>query len=229
MSLTDEQIATIVRWVDAGAPMGDPKDMPAGQTVARRERMESGQGTGPAGSGDQVRSLHHGGASSGCLVAADFEYSGHGAALGARRRDPARNAAGRKITHHAVAYLVQDDPSSLAPGQRLPTCGARSFLMEWAIGKGYDLYRPDTGKLMLPGSQISWDVHIHAVGEEIRDNVELGIWLYPKGQEPKHRTYLTGFQAAARLQIFRQLADAGRPQHRYRAEFAYRRPTITRC
>src|SRR5438093_7430058 len=28
-SLTDEQIATIVRWVDAGAPQGDPKDMPA--------------------------------------------------------------------------------------------------------------------------------------------------------------------------------------------------------
>ena len=27
-SLTDAQIATIVRWVDAGAPMGDPKDMP---------------------------------------------------------------------------------------------------------------------------------------------------------------------------------------------------------
>ena len=48
------------------------------------------------------------------------------------------------------------------------------MLMEWAIGKGYDLYRPDTGKLLLPGSQISWDVHIHAVGEEIRDNVELG-------------------------------------------------------
>ena len=27
-SLSDEQIATIVRWVDSGAPMGDPKDMP---------------------------------------------------------------------------------------------------------------------------------------------------------------------------------------------------------
>jgi hypothetical protein len=104
-------------------------------------------------------------------------------------------AAGRKITHHAVAYLVQDDPSSLAPGAGDADLGARSFLMEWAIGKGYDLYRPDTGKLLLPGSQISWDVHIHAVGEEIRDNVELGIWLYPKGQEPTHRTYLTGFQA----------------------------------
>ena len=28
-SLTDEQIALITRWADAGAPQGDPKDMPA--------------------------------------------------------------------------------------------------------------------------------------------------------------------------------------------------------
>src|ERR1700734_2077934 len=29
ISLSDEQISTIIRWVDAGAPLGDPKDMPA--------------------------------------------------------------------------------------------------------------------------------------------------------------------------------------------------------
>src|SRR5262249_1557827 len=29
MALADQQIDTIVRWVDAGAPMGDAKDMPA--------------------------------------------------------------------------------------------------------------------------------------------------------------------------------------------------------
>src|SRR5277367_4943879 len=29
ISLSDSQIATIVHWVDAGAPQGDPKDMPA--------------------------------------------------------------------------------------------------------------------------------------------------------------------------------------------------------
>src|SRR5215472_14362203 len=27
-SLSEEQIATLVRWVDSGAPQGDPKDMP---------------------------------------------------------------------------------------------------------------------------------------------------------------------------------------------------------
>ena len=35
-SLTDEQIATIVKWVDAGAPQGDPKDMPAPRSWPRR-------------------------------------------------------------------------------------------------------------------------------------------------------------------------------------------------
>src|SRR5580693_7346928 len=29
LSLSDDQIATVVKWVDAGAPQGDPKDMPA--------------------------------------------------------------------------------------------------------------------------------------------------------------------------------------------------------
>src|SRR5262245_8577956 len=31
-SLSDEQIDTILRWVAAGAPQGDPKDMPAPKT-----------------------------------------------------------------------------------------------------------------------------------------------------------------------------------------------------
>jgi len=65
--------------------------------------------------------------------------------------------------------------------------------MEWAIGKGYDLYRPGTGKLLLPGEKISWDEHIHAVGEEITAGSEIGIWLYKKGEEPSKRSYLIGF------------------------------------
>jgi hypothetical protein len=38
-------------------------------------------------------------------------------------------------------------------------------------------------------------MHYHAVGEEIRDHAELGIYFYPKGQEPKYRTHLTLFAA----------------------------------
>src|SRR5437762_763123 len=41
-SLTDEQVDTIVRWVDAGAPMGDPKDKIG--RASCRERVESWAG-----------------------------------------------------------------------------------------------------------------------------------------------------------------------------------------
>ncbi len=46
---------------------------------------------------------------------------------------------------------------------------------------------------MLPGSKIVWEMHYHAVGEEITDHVELGVYFYPKGQEPKHREVLALF------------------------------------
>ena len=35
-SLTDEEIATIAAWVDAGAPRGNPADMPPLRAVRRR-------------------------------------------------------------------------------------------------------------------------------------------------------------------------------------------------
>src|SRR6185295_3135359 len=59
--------------------------------------------------------------------------------------------------------------------------------------------RPNTGKLLLPGSKIWWELHLHAVGEEIRDHAELAVYFYPKGEVPKHRTYLTMFPATARF------------------------------
>ena len=102
-------------------------------------------------------------------------------------------AAGRRITHHALAYLQQEEAgvnSDAAPGN-----ATQGLLMEWAVNKSYDIYRPNTGKLLLPGARIWWEEHLHAVGEEIRDHVELAVYLYPKGQEPKYRTTLTLFPA----------------------------------
>ena len=69
----------------------------------------------------------------------------------------------------------------------------RPQLMEWAIGKGYDLFRPGTGKLLVPGEKISWDQHIHAVGEEITAGSRDRHLVLPKGEEPKKRSYLIGF------------------------------------
>src|SRR5678815_2897157 len=85
-------------------------------------------------------------------------------------------AAARKTVHHAVAYLVQNDGDAPAAGST-NDADRQGVLMEWAIGKSYDIFHPNTGKLLLPGSKISWDVHIHAVGEEIPSGVQLALSL----------------------------------------------------
>ncbi len=194
MSLSDQQIQTIARWVDAGAPAGDPKDMPAAKQWAAENDWKAASELGPPDlvikSDPYTMAAHH--QDVWWRPSSDVSLTEPRWVRAVEMRPG--TLAGRRITHHAVAYLVQDDPDSILAGSDADLRG-RALLMEWAIGKGYDLYRPDTGKLLLPGSKISWDVHIHAVGEEIRDHVELGVWFYPKGQEPKYRTYLTGFQA----------------------------------
>jgi hypothetical protein len=111
--------------------------------------------------------------------------------------------SGRKIMHHVLARLIQEEPAGPGnPGAATDSAGAggmasAGLLMEWAIGKNYDIYRPNCGKLLLPGSHIWWELHLHAVGEEIRDHAELAVYLYPKGEVPKYRSYLTLFGATA--------------------------------
>jgi hypothetical protein len=202
MSLSDAQIATIVRWVDGGAPQGDPKDLPPPKPlVTDNEWQGVKDGFGPPD-----------------LVIRSSEYT-----MPAKHQDvwyrPMSDVPlteprwakmveirpttlkGRRIVHHSIAYLVlNNDPDAVNTGTA--NGGVRDFadlvtrrpqLMEWAIGKGYDLFREGTGKLLVPGEKISWDQHLHAVGEEITAGSEIGIWLYPKGQEPKKRSYLVGF------------------------------------
>ena len=204
MSLSDEQVNTIVRWVDGGAVEGDQKDLPPPKPlVTDNEWQGVRDGFGPPD-----------------LIIRSPEYT-----MPAQHQDVwyrpmsdiplteprwARmveirptNLKGRRVIHHSIAYLVlTNDPDAINKGtsngpDRLrdgdDLVSRRPQLMEWAIGKGYDLFRPGTGKLIVPGEQISWDQHIHAVGEQITAGSEVGIWFYKKGEEPKKRSYLVGF------------------------------------
>jgi hypothetical protein len=199
ISLSDEEIALIARWVDAGAPLGDLKDMPPAKQWPNDDGWQLEKQFGKP----------------------DFVLKSEPYTMAAKGQDvwfkpltqipvteprwvravemrPA-TLAGRRITHHALAFLQQEEPGST---MGLVTQG---LLMEWAINKNYDIYRPNTGKLLLPGSRIWWEMHYHAAGEEIRDHVELAVYLYPKGEEPKYRTLLTGFPATPGTAGFGQL------------------------
>lgn len=196
-SLTDEEIQTIARWVDAGAVLGDVKDMPPPKQWPKNDGWQL---TRQFGEPDLV------------IKSEPYKMPAHGQdvwfkpltaiplteprwvrAVEIRPSSP----AGRKITHHVLARLQQDEAAagiSKPPATDAFGVGP-GLLMEWAIGKNYDIYRPNTGKLLLPGAHIWWELHLHAVGEQIEDHSELAIYLYPKGQEPKYRTYLMAYTA----------------------------------
>ncbi len=192
-SLSDAEIDTVVKWVAAGAPKGDMKDMPKpvewpSDDIWNYEKMY--------GKPD--------------LVLRSPAYTQKGDAMDAWYKPVQATGLtedrwvraiemrpgtvkGRKITHHALARLQQndgDDGSSIAPGADEPGPG---LFMEWAVGKQGEIMRENSGKLMKPGSKIVWDIHYHAVGEDITDSVELGIYFYPKGEEPKFRQALALF------------------------------------
>jgi mono/diheme cytochrome c family protein len=193
-SLSDAQIATIVGWVAAGSPKGDPMDMPAAKTWNDDPNIwtESVK----LGAPDLVIK------STPWTVPAVAQDSWWKPIVPTGLTEPRwvraieirpSTVQGRKITHHALARLQQAEnmPQELFTND--PDVAGDGLFMEWAVGKNGDEMRPDSGRLMLPGSKIAWDIHYHAVGEEITDTVELGIWFYPKGQEPKHREVLALF------------------------------------
>jgi hypothetical protein len=185
-SLSDEQIATIVKWVESGAPQGDPKDMP------RPKTWPDGQGWNYAAQFGQkepdliVRSTpwtQKAGANDTWwkpVVESGVTEPRWVRAIEVRPG----TVKGRKITHHANSDLIQVEPGDL--GQ---PAGPGRF-MEWAVGKDGEQMRPNSGKLLLPGSRIAWDIHYSATNEDVTDVVEMGIYFYPKGQEPKYRQHL---------------------------------------
>jgi hypothetical protein len=184
-SLTDEELATILKWVEAGAPKGDASDMPPAKVWPRDQGwlyadrfgsepdliIRSTTWTQKKGANDTWwKPVVPTGVTEPRWVRAIEVRPG--------------TVKGRKITHHANSDLLQSEPSDLiqaGPGR----------FMEWAVGKDGEQMRPNAGKLLLPGSRIAWDIHYSsAPDEDVTDVVEMGVWFYPKGQDPKYRQHL---------------------------------------
>jgi len=193
-SLSDPEVDTILRWASAGAPKGDPKDLPKPLTWNDASNVWTEQAK--LGPPDLVIK------STPWTVPAIAQDSWWKPSVPTGLTEPRWVRAieirpstlrGRKVTHHALARLQQPEDLDPALFTNDPDVAGDGLFMEWAVGKNADEMKPDSGRLMLPGSKITWDIHYHSVGEEITDTVELGIWFYPKGQEPKHREVLALF------------------------------------
>ncbi len=202
-SLSDAEIDVIARWVDAGAPRGNPADLPPpvdwpddnvwhlSETYGREPDLivSSTPWTQAAAGQDQWWTP---------VVETGLTEDRWVTGMEVRP-----SLVGRRVTHHAVVYLQQEEePGDFEPVVDVP--GQGSYLTEFAVGKIGDVFRDNTGKLLKAGSRIAFDNHYHSVGEEITTQTDLGVWFHPKGYVPKYRVYASALgvqQSMATLDI----------------------------
>ena len=198
-SLSEAEIETVVRWVRAGAPRGDAAEVPPPPSFPDDDvwRLETEEGLGPPD----------------LVVRSDpFTVPAEGQDLWWRSRVPSgiREArwleavevrpspGGRAVTHHVLVGLDQQEKgvTGLASTARDDIMSA-GLLTEFAIGKMGEIYPEETGKLILPGAELEFEVHYLPSGHRLEDDrVEVGLWFYDEGEEPKYRTILRAFNAS---------------------------------
>src|SRR5262245_65295705 len=129
MSLSQAQIDTIVRWVDEGAPLGDQKDMPAPRQWPNADEWKATKELGPPDiivkSAAWTMPAHH--HDVWWRPTTDIGLTEPRWVRAVEIRPG--SISGRKITHHAVAYLAQEDPDSILTGT---TDDLRGRAMLWS-------------------------------------------------------------------------------------------------
>ena len=185
ISLTPEEIDTVVRWADAGAPQGDPADLPEPLEFPRADawEVEAMLGRPPD---FVVRSTPYHVVANGQdqWWSPELEFDGFDVPryLRAAEFKPSY-PLGIRVTHHGHAVLRGREPAEGA--ERPPSVR----LVGMGIGKRWDLLPEGVGKLLPPGpATVRFSLHYFPVGEEVTDVAEVGVWLYPEGEVPARVT-----------------------------------------
>ena len=178
-SLSDQEIATLSAWADAGAPEGDAADMPtmvefadaAEWSIGEPDVILSWNYTVPAVGADLYGDLY-----SEDLVG---KLAGDRYIKAIQTRTP--DDASRRVVHHALSYAEGGSGNS--------NDEESMFLVEYASGKSAEIYPDDSGVLLEADSKIRLSYHFHPVGVETEAKVEMGIVFHPVGYEPDHRRW----------------------------------------
>jgi hypothetical protein len=173
-SLSDDEIATIARWVDSGAPQGNPADMP------------------PAPSFNSDKEWFIGTPDLLVTTDQDFVMYPNGPDWWLDQFGEVKLTEDRwikameikpsnpKIVHHAVIYAIEPD----AP-EGTPEGGVQ--LHEYAVGKYGDIFAENTGRLLKKGTRLRFDMHYFAVGSAQHNKTTIAFKFYPKGEVPKYQ------------------------------------------
>ena len=186
LRLSESEIEMIARWVDNGVPLGDPADLPPPLSFPDLNVWTYEAEFGPPdlviktkpftvpaeGSDVWWKSIVPSGLTEDrCMKAVHVRAS----------------ESGRGVAHHANSRLLDFDEES----QEWVDV---EQLSEYALGKVGEVVPEDACRLLPANSMVSWDVHYYPNGERVENDViEMGVWLYPKDHQAKHKQDLKNY------------------------------------
>jgi hypothetical protein len=189
-SLTDDQIAKVVKWANTGAPRGNPADAPPPLTFDDSDTwsigepdliLKSKEVTVPASGPDWWGDVG--------LIPTGLTEDRYVSAVEVReindipKAGPTKTVGGRFAFHH-MTYV------SLVPGQG-DASSAEEAATSWPIhevGRNADIFPPESGRLLAANSALSLTAgHIHPNGRETKAHLEFAFKFFPKGYQPLYR------------------------------------------
>src|SRR5215510_12493504 len=182
-SLSDQQIQTIVRWVDGGAPMGNAAEMPKMPAFPSRDEWSIGKPDLVVSAPEYLVKANMADWFGSFYVDPGLKDDRWIKAIEVKPGDS-------RVVHHTIVWGVQDDEGELKTfaSEREPDGfnfrGTR--LIEYAIGNLGDNYEEGTARLLKAGAKVHFAVHYHAINEDVREQTKVAMVFYPKGYVPKH-------------------------------------------
>ena len=187
-SLSDDEIATIARWADNGAPQGDPADMPPPPPFIDVDDWEIGEpdlvvssppfevpGNAPDWWGSLGQSPS--GLTEDRYVAA-VEYKERNDLDRGVRSD---TVGGLFVVHHSALYTMAegDDPA------------AATIWPVHEVGRNADVFDERAGRLLAAGSMLLFpSTHLHSNGTDTRAHIDVAFKFHPRGYEPEKQMEL---------------------------------------
>jgi hypothetical protein len=173
-SLSDAEIATVAKWVENGAPQGNPADMPPPLTFRSETDWFIGEPDLKVTTPNDF-TMYENGPDWWIDQFADVTLD-EDRWIKSMEIKPSNP----KIVHHCVVYAIEPD----AP-DGTPETGIQ--LHEYAVGKYGDIFGDNTGRLLKKGTKLRFDMHYFAIGSEQHNKTTIAFKFYPKGVVPKYQ------------------------------------------
>lgn len=172
-SLSNDQIKTIVHWVEAGAPRGAGEDPLAASASVAPEW--------PLGKPDLIINAPAYTIPASGVVQYQYPTAANPSTEGRWVKAASIMPGDRRGVHHILAGYIPGTPKKgpASAGQWEANYG------EYAVG-GESFQVPDgLGIYLPPGGYMGFQMHYTPYGKEAVDNSKIGFYFYPKGETPE--------------------------------------------